>query len=184
MGVPWGTRDERHAMAGLSHTGSPQVAGDGAHLGLGDARLQQGRTHAALARRRHAGTEVPQVARVVAVGDDGPALRGGDGVQVVVEVGLAEVAAIGGVGGIVGVEVLLRGHEAVGDGPSAPPGRRRRAARASGSWGRRRCRPAPARPIARGPRRPPARCQRPQNRRRGPTRTTARGCAAFPACAP
>ena len=46
-------------MAGLSQTGRPSELGDLAHLRLGDACLQQRRTHAALAGGGHAGRKSP-----------------------------------------------------------------------------------------------------------------------------
>ena len=137
--VPYGMREARHGLAGFSALGSAQLARERADLRLACACLEQRVDDAVLGGGLQAG---PPVALVVVVGAGEQRVvsaRLRELGEHVVELGLAEVAAVAPVGAVagarelVGARRLVRDADVLGDAPRAVELalRRRRARRRS-----------------------------------------------------
>ena len=128
-------RDDRQAEAGSSQVGSPASRDSSRISSFVEPDLVERAAHAELTRRLTAGPVVAAIVGVAAVGDDGNAALAADRDQVRVELVLAEVAAIGRIGAILGPLSLVGRDDLV----LQPEVARRSAAPAGdaapGSWG-------------------------------------------------
>ena len=100
--LPYGIRDDRHADAGSSQLGQSRRREQLADVVLGEAGFVERAAHAVLARRLAAGAVVAAIVGVVAVDDRRRSRARAPARPASVELVLAVVAAVGGVGAVLG----------------------------------------------------------------------------------
>jgi hypothetical protein len=88
---------------GFVGCGQTELGGERADIGFGQAGLFEGGANLEFRCRLRAGTEVPDIAGVLAIGDDGQTFRFGQRGQVGEQFVFAEVTAVVGVGQVAGI---------------------------------------------------------------------------------